>query len=166
MFKRLFLVMLSAAPLAWADAYKGIGPDGRVFYSDRPLPDTTRVPLPAPPRAAPPTVAPEAAGDPGPYEQFAILNPQPGTTLAAGEVRVGIVLDPPLRAGHSLRVTVNDAPVTGVGNSMQMILRGLEPGSHRLNAAILDDRATPIATTATVHFHLRPSVAEQTEPNR
>lgn len=154
---------LGVMAAANAGAYKTIGPDGRVIYSDRPLADAEPLALPhvsEPAREAGGTSA--ADGFPGPYQAFEVLAPQAGETLnpAEGRVSVSLLLDPPLVEGDQLMVEVDGTPVAGLAGRTQFVLQGLPPGSHQLQARILDEAGTVIAQSAMIHFNLRPSTDE------
>jgi hypothetical protein len=162
---RATLLALAAlvSPAAGQDVYKWVGQDGRVEYTDRPVPGAERLPSTPPPPQRPPASAETPAepggypgGQSGPYEAFEIAAPAPDATLheAAGGVQVGLVLSPALFPGHRIQLLVDDLPVAGEVPGTQLLLRDLTPGTHNLRALILDDRERPVASTARISFHV------------
>lgn len=151
----LILILLCTVPTwAGADMYRGVDSSGRVIFSDVPLPDSERMPLPAA------RAQPEDSGTRfRPYQQFEILAPAPNTTLEsdAGQVRVSLLLDPPLAPDHQLEVLLGGVPIADLNGRTQFELQGLPPGSHQLVGRILDEAGVMVAETAQVNFNVRPS---------
>lgn len=160
------LLLLSLPAWANATAYKGVDADGRVIYSDQPLPNAEPIALPS--RSSDNETAaasnPQDAGFLGPYQQFEILAPVTGETLESpdGQVQVSLILDPPLEADHRLEVRVDGTPVAGLDGRTQFVLQGLPPGSHQLQATILDPTGASVALATQVFFNLRPAAPEET----
>jgi hypothetical protein len=162
------LALLIAASPAGAGVYRWVDDSGRVHYGDRPVAGAQTVPLPAPPALETPPVenAPGIASDAGPYSAFEILSPEPNATVrdAEGRVPIALLLDPPLLAGHRMQILLNEQPVPGDMPGMHLALDGLPFGSHRLRAEIVDEFGVPLASTATIDFHLRRPLAEAPAP--
>ena len=167
------------APLAFAgQIYKYVGPDGRVEYSDRPIPEAQALRTSAPTADAGATASPaEAApGDPaaasggaeetGPYETFEIASPEADAILRSdkGDLAVGLILVPALLPGHKLHLLMDDRAVAGDLPGTQMNLSGVTLGTHQLQAQVLDDLGVPVAYTAPVTFHMRKPVPETPPP--
>lgn len=157
-----------------AAAYKSVDADGRVIYSDQPLPDAEAIALPGTAsnqdaeadagQAAAPIAAPAGAML-GPYEQFTLVAPAAGETLRSpeGKVQVSLMLSPPRAPDHSLEVQVDGALVEGLAGRTQFSLQGLAPGSHQIEARILDPSGAVVASTGLVSFNvlLAPAAADQ-----
>jgi hypothetical protein len=155
-----------------ADVYRSIGPDGRPVFTDRPLPDATRLPLPGGgvpvenSSIPPPAEVPER-GFFGSYESFEIANPQEGATIRNkdGVVGVSLLLDPSLMESHRIRVDVDGTEAVGhLGNRTQMTLHGVAIGSHRLQALVVDGFGNVVSATPVVHFHVREPLPEGVVP--
>ncbi len=159
----LGVVLLSSLPV-WVGAgvYKGIDSSGRVVYSDRPLPESERIRLPAEAAGSAAAADTVSGANPGPYQQFEVVAPRTGETLdsADGTVQVSLLLDPPLELGHQLQVLIDGATVDGLAGRTQFILQGLAMGSHQLEAFIMDETGSPLAQTIAVSFNLREPVDE------
>ncbi|MBK5971055.1 MULTISPECIES: DUF4124 domain-containing protein [Thiorhodovibrio] len=169
---RLLLTCVVLSFPAWcgAQAYKGVDAEGRVIYSDQPLPDAEAIPLPR--RSSGENAGQETGEDAGqqgamlgPYEQFAVVAPSAGETLesAEGKVQVSLMLSPPLETEHKLAVQVDGTPVDGLNGRTQFQLQGLPPGSHQVQAQILDPTGAVLAQTALLSFNLltTPTPADQ-----
>jgi hypothetical protein len=93
----------------------------------------------------------------GPYKRLEIHSPKADETLVqqTNNIRVGLFLDPPLMVGHHLQIYLDEAPI-GYSKQPQgeILLRGLAPGSHVVEARIVDFSGT-VARTAPVPFQLR-----------
>jgi hypothetical protein len=159
MMRPLLIVLSLLVPvLVAAQVYKWVDADGKVHYSDRPI--TGAEPLPVPLKKVPQPQATPAApipASPGPYAQFEVLTPEPNATLrdAEGNLTVGLVLEPPLMAGHRLQLLLDGGPVTGEAPGTQLLIKGLPFGSHDIQAQILGAGGALIATSSTIRFHLR-----------
>lgn len=162
------LALLIAVSPAGAGVYRWVDDSGRVHYGDRPVAGAQTVPLPAPRAVETPPVenTPGITGDTGPYTVFEILSPQQNATLrdAGGRVPIALLLDPPLLPGHRMQMLLNEQPVPGDTPGMHLALDGLPFGSHRLRAQIVDEFGVPLASTATIDFHLRRPSAEAPAP--
>ena len=108
----------------------------------------------------------ESGSDPGPYDSFEILNPQPNQTVrdAAGRIALSLLIEPPLSTDHRLQILVNGQPVPGNNRLPQVTIRGLAFGSNRVQARIHDDLDETIASSAVVDFHLRKPLPEEPRP--
>ncbi|EIC22093.1 DUF4124 domain-containing protein [Thiorhodovibrio frisius] len=163
---RLAAVLLLSLPTwAGAGAYKGIDADGRVIYSDQPLPNAEQIALPARPSGEDkPENNTQDGAILGPYQQFEVLAPASGATQDSvdGKVQVSLMLDPQLEPDHKLSVQVDGTPVAGLDGRTQFVLQGLPPGSHQLQAEILDASGAAVARTALVFFNLRASAGPET----
>jgi len=170
----LVLLVFVAAPLAVADVYKGVGPDGRIFYSDQPIDGAEEVPLPdLPPSADAPPAAddqPASAGgfeSAGLYTSLEILTPTEGETIRDDErrVRVSLLVEPPVQDGHRISIEVDGTPIRGISDkATQVQLRALPLGSHRLQARVLDGDGSLVAQSRMVHFHMRRPLPNATLP--
>ncbi len=145
---------------AMAAVYQGIDPDGRVFYSDKPVENARLLDIPAASTPPPVSPGPDRPADAfiGPYTDFEIVTPAQDETIRddEGRLSISLLLVPALQEGHRLSLEVDGVPARGdLGESMQLELGGLRFGSHRLQAMIQDAAGETIATTVIVHVHLR-----------
>jgi hypothetical protein len=166
---KLILPLLALLPgLALGQVYKWTDANGKVQFSDRPVPGAEPVGIAtkgAPPPEGERHLAP-GRGQLGPYVQFEILTPEPNATVrdAEGKVDVGLVLDPTLMEGHRLQILLDGSPIVGKVPGTQISLTGVRVGSHQAQAQILDALDQVIASSPVVSFHLRkplPSAYQQ-----
>jgi len=155
----LAFVFLPVAVLA--GAYKWVGSDGTVHYSNHPVSGAEPVKIQVDTSqevSEGETRAGRSNFDYGPYNRFEIVNPQPNETLrdAEGNVMLGLLIEPPLSEDHRLQILLNDQPLPGEGEGLgsQIQLRGLTFGSHRIQACIRDDLDEIVASTPVIDFHL------------
>ncbi|MGB5737110.1 MAG: DUF4124 domain-containing protein [Thiohalocapsa sp.] len=151
---------------AVAQVYRSVDAEGRAVYTDRPVENSTKLDLPLVGGVEPvegPTAGlgwPEDAGFRGSYSEFSIVSPEDNAivTNADGEIRLSLLLTPPLQPGHRLRVGVDGIDAVGdLGRQMQVRLKGLAPGSHRIQAQVSDDAGTSVAATPLIDVHVRPT---------
>jgi hypothetical protein len=163
----LALAMLLLAPMADAGVYKGIGPDGRIFYSDQPIDGAAPVELPADVQPAATDEAQSTDEEPGaddatptlgPYNSLEIITPTEGETVRTPErsLPVSLLLEPALAEGNRISIEINGVPVKGAdGRSTQVQLGDLPLGSHQLQVRVLDADGNALARSEVVHFHVR-----------
>ena len=156
----LLLLLLTLAASAVAQVYKGVGPDGRVFYSDSPIDQGTKLDLPGMNRAnqAESAELPDQVGDAGhtgPYDEFDIVSPESDASIHTTDESVGVslLLKPPMQPEHRLELFLDDVRIDGdPGRQTQFTLSPIARGSHVLQAKIHDPEGV-VATTRTLHFH-------------
>jgi hypothetical protein len=166
--KLLTAAILLAPLLASAEVYKWRDDAGRWHYGDEPRPGAVRVDLPpvqvyeAPPT---PQVVPrtDSQAKPEPalsYARAAIISPAPEATIrnAMGEVGVVVLLEPSLRAGHTVRLLVDGKPVSEPVSSTAFTLVNIDRGAHGLAAEVLDARGQVLTRIGPQTFYMhRPS---------
>ena len=152
--------------------FKRVGPDGTVYFSDEPEPGARQIDV-APPQTI--TLPPagqrgEAAAEhdeAGPvYTAFAILSPgnEEGVRANDGNVTVQLSLQPELKPGHKLVLTVDgeDGVMTEPVSGMSVALANLSRGRHTVGAMVVDASDKPLIQTDSVSFYvLRAAVGGQ-----
>lgn len=168
LMRLLSLLLLSTlSTLVVAGAYKWTGPDGLVTYSDRPVSGAEMVSVEVDPAiAAPEADVEDGNPGPGPYSSFELANPEANATLRdpEGKVRISLIVDPPLASDHHLQILLDGEPVPGDVEGTQILLQGLDYGSHQVQARVLDELDAAIAQTTLVSFHLRKPLPESALP--
>jgi hypothetical protein len=159
MLRALFaIVLFASANAAVAEKiYRWVDADGGTYYSDRPQLGAQQIDAP-PKRDAPAPIA-DSGDSPllGPYRGFEIVSPEPDQTVRVDDAKVpvGLILDPPLIAGHRLEFLVDGAAISVDKASTQLTLAGLAYGTHRAQSQIRNAANAVVARTAPVTFHLR-----------
>ena len=159
-----WLGLLVAASAFGGAAYKSIGPDGAVIYSDRPTPNAEEVRLPEPSTYAPPplrgtlgqTPTATAAVSAGEYSGFAIVAPKNEETLHNRDrwVDVDLSLDPGLLEGDSFTLYLDGAELAKGLRTNQARLTEVQRGPHQLEATIYDASGQEILRSRPVRVYL------------
>jgi len=162
-----WLGLLVGATAVGGTAYKSVGPDGTVIFSDRRMPNAEEVRLPQPSTYAPPALpalpagssAPASAPAPvsgGEYSGFAITVPKNEETLHNRDrsVDVDLSLDPALLEGHSFTLLLDGAELAKGLRTNRMRLTDVERGPHQLEATIYDASGQEVLRSQPIRFYL------------
>lgn len=169
----LLLCLLSVALLVQAEspsqAYKRIGPDGVVEFSDVPGADASAVEI-SPPvtyQAPPlPVVRPRApvasAAAPAPAPTLVLNTPRDDEPLVntAGQVTLAASVDPapPPEAQARFRFLL-DGAVVATESQPRAELENVDRGTHQVRVQLVDAQGKVLAESEAITFHLiRPSV--------
>lgn len=163
--------LIVACATASAEIFRRIGPDGEVYFSDRPAPDAARVEVgPAQtirlPAAAPRTATAETAaasdggeqsGSPA-YAQFSIVKPSHNQGVRAndGSVTIYLELQPPLKPGHTIELSVDgqDGEKIRAGDTLNFNLSDMSRGRHYVAAKVVDEQGKELIETGPVGFYV------------
>jgi hypothetical protein len=167
----LFLLMCACAT-ASAQVFKRTGPDGEVYFSDRPAQDARQVDVsPAQTISMPPVPeqtdtrepadgeVPDQQGNSGSlYTEFTIVSPtsEQGVRANDGNVTVHLSLQPELKPGHeiALKIDGEDGQETNTGNGMTIELSNLSRGRHTVVAIVMDDEGNEMIQAGPVSFNV------------
>ena len=168
----LVLLLIFACSTASAEVFRHIGPDGEVYFSDRPVAGAERVDLgPAQsirmptvtPRSAatqqPADVATDAQEAPAPsYAQFTVVKPSydQGVRANDGSVTVYLSLQPALMPGHTIVLTVDgeDGEKIHAGETLNFNLSDMSRGRHVVTARVVDEQGNEQVKTGPVGFYV------------
>ena len=157
-----FLAFLCAT--ASAEVYRRIGPDGHVYFSDKPGPDaeqievtpSTAVRLPPAPGQGDATGQQDAAA-PG-YSSFSIVSPvnNQGVRANNGDVTVVLKLVPDLLPGHTIMLSIagQDDEQVITGDDTAIELTNLSRGLYTIEATVFDEEDTVLIKTGPVSFNV------------
>jgi len=158
------LVLVFACATASAQVFKRVDPDGKVYFSDQPGPDAQQIEvapaqtisLPPVPRQAETSGEQDQAGPV--YTAFSIVSPTSEQAIRAndGNVVVQLSLQPELRSGHTITLTVDgeDGEAIKSGRGMSIALSNLSRGRHSVEAVVVDDAGKVLIQTDAVGFNL------------
>ena len=158
----LFLLMLAWAT-AGAQVFKRTGPDGKVYFSDQPGPDAVQIEVAPVQTISSPTLPAQSEAAESPdiataYTQFGIVSPGSGQEIRAndGNVTVGMLLQPELRPGHRIKLSVDgeDGRIVNTTDSMTYQLTNLSRGLHTVAATVIDAEGNVLAKAGSVSFHV------------
>ncbi len=160
-----FLGMLLVASASSATVYKWKDEEGRVHYSDRPVEGAEVVKsVPLTTFKSPPASSPSSANstqqkdeDSANYTNFAFVSPANDTTVRdnAGNIAIQLSVDPPLRQGHSIVLTIDGTPLQNKMQATTFTLSNLDRGTHTLQASIVDSEGETVTETAATTVHMR-----------
>jgi hypothetical protein len=102
-----------------------------------------------------------------PYLSLTISNPGNEANIRenTGTFSVLASIEPPLRAGHSLRLLLDNVPAASTGQDAIFNLSNVDRGTHTLKAEVLDKNGAVIFAGAPSVFHLQ-RYSKLTAPNR
>ncbi len=168
MLKRSFIafIIILAAGVVMAQAYKWVDDDGVVHYSDRPREGAERIELPksstrrapAPARTVsrqPTAAATEETPAAFKYESLEITTPAAEETLWNIEtiLNVSLSVKPALQTGHRIRAYLDGEPrmVSGTSFQLEEIYRGI----HNLQVEIVDETGKLMIRSRTNRFYVQ-----------
>jgi hypothetical protein len=164
MQRLLLLSIVFACATANAQVYKRVGPDGKIYFSDRPGPDATRVEVAPAQTISLPTVSgpAETVGKKDEavsgYSEFAIVSPlsDEGVRANDGNVTVRLSLQPKLQSGHTIMLKIDgeDGAQVKAGDDMAIELTNLSRGRHTVEAVVVDAQGNALIQTASVSFNV------------
>jgi hypothetical protein len=162
---RKWLILLSALSVTTAGAvpaWTWVDSEGRVHFSDRPVPGATRIELTgaqgySPARTAAPRGAtpsnPAAPAERG-YSSISIVSPADQETLwnTGGMVSVQVFLDPGLITGHRIDVVLDGQRRELNTAATQIAVPDVFRGEHTLAAVVIDTSGAEIIRSAPVRI--------------
>ena len=158
------LMSLATAAASAATVYKWVDDNGVTHYSDQPHENAEKVQLKAPqtytapkPQRTRAPAAPPARTEEGPtYSSCAFSEPANDQMfMNTTTVTAGVSLQPQLRPGDQLTVTLDGQRVPGVpADGGQFTISPVDRGTHSLQLVIQDGDGKPLCQSASVTFHV------------
>jgi len=103
------------------------------------------------------SAAPESTS-PARYRLLQIVQPKNAETIHdnTGAVPVEVAMHPTLdsKAGHRLRVTLDEALLPGAWTTTRFTLQQVERGTHRLQVIVVDGDGRTLGQSATIEFYM------------
>lgn len=162
--KRMLALVLPAllAGAAHGAVYKWKDSDGGVHYSDQPQPGAVEVekvpiqtykPAPIPVRASPNGRRQDADTT---YDSLAFVSPSNDTTIRdnQGNIAIQLSIEPPLRSGHSIALTIDGQRQEQSVNATTFTLSNVARGTHTLQASVIDDQGNELMNSDTLTLHM------------
>ena len=159
------LVLVCAATSA--QIFRRTGPDGKVYFSDRPGPDAEQIevapaqtinlrPLPATTGSADTSNAEDDASPS--YAEFTILSPGNGQEIRAnnGNITVRLLLQPELMTGDTIVLNVDgeDGEAVETGDRLVFELANLSRGRHTVEARVIGADGEELIQAGPVSFNV------------
>ena len=176
MSRPLLLLTLGSllATSALATTYVRVEKDGTKTYSDRPIPGGTPVEIqPAQTYSAP--QSPLATDPSRPREERELADAMnfryTGCSLSPrndenftnpSEVLISLALNPALRAGDNVKISVDGNAMTSDGGSMSVTIPQPDRGSHTVSAQVTDRSGKSLCVANTTFHVQRPSLNSPT----
>ena len=165
-----------AADQSTTTTYRWVDAQGVVHYSDTPQPGAEQVKIhPAQTYSAPPTAgaANGHVSDPETGSVYQSCNVQQPTAeqsfYAPEDITVTVSLQPELRAGDQVSVTLDGAQLQAPDGAAALHFRVANPdrGSHTVSVTVHDPSGTVVCTSSAVTFYVeRPSKLSPQSPTR
>lgn len=141
--------------------YKTYGPNGEVIYSDKPVKNAKEIKAPKASTYEPVATPAFEASKPAPkqkpfeYDSLVISKPAHEESIWSneGKLDVSLSLEPTLRNGHSIAISVDGNRVKS-GSELTYQLSGIDPGEHKLTVEIVDS-VGKVIQSQDVTFYLR-----------
>ena len=160
----LILIVFSFSIANAHQLYRHVGPNGEVYFTDQPGPDSVPVeisPVNVKPAPQTPMVPPDTATKEetlASYEYFNILSPaeDQGVRANNGHVIINLALKPALKPGHTIKLKVDgeDGKLVKSGESLTIDLFNVSRGLHTVQAFVLDDNGNTLEHAGPVSFHV------------
>jgi Domain of unknown function (DUF4124) len=156
----LFTLMFLGCTVATAaTVYKWVDENGVTHFSDQPHENAQKVELKAPQTFSAPKV----------YQSCSMSEPTNDQVfLNTDTVSAGTSVQPSVRAGDTVVVTMDGAPVPGVPPSGgQFTISPVDRGEHSIQMVVKDSTGNTVCASSPVQFHVRqPSIQSPTNPIR
>lgn len=108
-----------------------------------------------------------AVGEFAGYSILRIVQPNNNATIRSneGKVPVQISLQPALQAGHGIRLVLDGETVGAPTSSTDIVLSGIDRGTHQLAAQVVDEQGNVVGSMNAVVFTLQRAVQDSDGPS-
>ena len=142
--------------------YKTVDENGNVIFTDRPSEDAEQIKLKElqtikNPNPAKYSHRPRLVEDKGSlYKTLLITNPADGSGLRSnnGNLTISISLEPPLRSGHQIIITMDGQEISK-GSSLNVPLQNVDRGAHGIGVSVVDSSGKKLTSTSSSFSLLR-----------
>lgn len=165
---RIFLSIISIAFIITVqanEAYKSVGEDGNVIYTDKPAAGGEKIQLKdvqaiKKPDAEPAEISPDQEPQEDAYSKLEITNPKDGESIYDnnGIINISVRVVPALKSREGDKLILHmDGEQIDESKRKQFNLNGIQPGTHSFVVAILDKdekelkRSVPVSLTLYYH---------------
>jgi prophage tail gpP-like protein len=158
----IYLLLVSCAVFVNADTvYKTVDEDGNIIFTDKPSENAEEIKLKElqtikNPNPAKFKLMPKQADKAFSYKTFLITNPADGSGLRSnnGNLTISVSLEPPLRSGHKIIITM-DGQTVSAGTARSVSLQNIDRGTHSIGASVVDSSDKTISSTTSSFSLLR-----------
>jgi len=156
------LLLLTIMGFAVAETvYKSVDENGNIIFTDKPSNDAEEIKLQElqtikNPNPAKYTSRPKQPKKEAPYKSFLVSNPADGAGIRSntGDVSISLLLQPPLRSGHKIIISMDGKEVSN-GSTSSVPLQNVDRGTHNISASVVDGSGTQLISTSSSFSLLR-----------
>ena len=156
------LLIVFAVCINAETVYKTVDENGNIIFTDRPSEDSEQIKLKElqtikNPNPAKYTDRPRQVKDTGPlYKTLLITNPADGSGLRSnnGNVTISVSLEPPLRSGHQILITMDGQEVSK-GSASSVSRQNVDRGTHSIGVSVVDSSGKKLTSTSSSFSLLR-----------
>ena len=162
-FLHILLLLLVSFSLQ-AELYKGIDEHGNVYFTDKEIPDSEKIPMHMPtviqmPKPEDVKQTTEKVSKDTSYTSFKILHPANDDTIRNnnGNITVSLALTPELNtaSGHKISVSVDGKVVIQSTALLTVQLTNIDRGSHTIQATVINKKGKTIKSSNSITVHLK-----------
>ena len=156
----LIFALLFASTSAQADkVYKWVDAQGNVLYTDQPRKGAQEIKIAKQPPSAAPTTLASVQQERRRYSAVMLATPTHEDTIRdnEGNVKVAVDVVPPLRTdlGDRIKLSLDGGTVETDVSSPEVVLSGLDQGTHTLQAVVTDTNGRVLVVSDPVEFYLK-----------
>ena len=160
----LILILFFASSASAHQLYRHVGPNGEVYFTDQPSPDSVPVeisPVNVIPALPSRVNSPEIEKPEAPlasYKYFNILSPteDQGVRANDGNVIINFSLQPALKPGHSIKLNLDGeyGNLVQAGESLTVNLFNVSRGLHTVQAFVMDSNGNMLMHDGPISFYV------------
>ncbi len=160
----LFSVFFSASFCGAETVYKTVDENGHIIFTDKPTQGSEEIKLkelqtienPNPAKYKPLPKKTSKAESGNIYKSLLVTNPADGSGLRsnAGDVSISLSLQPGLRPGHTMTISLDGKEISS-GNNLSVTLNNVERGAHKIEAKVFDVNGKQLISTTSSFSLLR-----------
>ena len=164
----LLVGLLATTTALYAEIFKWTDSNGNVHFSDKAQPGAERVELPpvqvySPPSETPSNPPPAQQSKPATSTEYTLvefIQPVDQATVRdnQGNFLVNIAIEPSLDPDDLVQILLDNAPIGKPQNSTSFQLKGVNRGSHRLQAQILSAEGEVLKSSETITIFLHKAI--------
>ena len=163
--KLIFLLPLFFyIPILYGEVYKTVDKDGNIIFSDKPSSNSEEIKLQElkTTETIKPSISSSSRKSRGEneedlsYKKLFVSNPVDGSSVRSnsGNVSISIVLEPSLRSGHRILITMDGKEVSK-GSGKSASVTNIDRGTHTVGASVIDSSSNAIISASSTFSILR-----------
>ena len=160
----LTVLILFSVNLYAEKVYKTVDEDGHIIFTDKPTEGSEEIKLkelqtiknPNPARYKPLQNKASDSETGSLYKVLLVTNPADGSGLRSndGNISISLTLEPSLRSGHKLVITLDGKEISS-GGALSVSLKNVDRGTHTIGAKVIDGNGSQLISTSSSFSLLR-----------